>query len=115
MDGRASQVIQHWPEEAREPAQLVIEQYGEPDEIRESQLIWHRPVHWKRMVATRAFCDHSFTSPHHDSVESVIDYRVPLDKVAAVTAFDGSVFVERSAGEVSARCHVEQANFLALK
>ncbi len=30
-----------------------------------------------------------------------------------ITAFDGSV-VERTAGEVSARCHDEQANFLAL-
>ena len=27
---------------------------------------------------------------------------------------DGSVIVERTAGEVSARCHDEQANFLAL-
>ncbi|HLS68510.1 MAG TPA: hypothetical protein VK035_04140 [Kiloniellales bacterium] len=114
MDGHARQIIQHWPEEAREPAQLVIEQYGEPDEISESQLIWHRPGPWKRMVATRAFYDHSFPTPHHDSVESVIDYRVPLDKVAAVTEFDGSVVVERTAGEVSARCHDEQANFLAL-
>ncbi len=31
-----------------------------------------------------------------------------------ITAFDGSVVVERTAGEVSARCHDEQANFLAL-
>jgi hypothetical protein len=28
--------------------------------------------------------------------------------------FDGSVIVERSAGELSARCHDEQANLLAL-
>ncbi|MGH2381269.1 MAG: hypothetical protein ACRDG7_08620, partial [Candidatus Limnocylindria bacterium] len=28
--------------------------------------------------------------------------------------FDGSVICERTAGEVSARCHDEQANFLAL-
>src|SRR5690349_23901745 len=28
--------------------------------------------------------------------------------------FDGSIVVERTAGEVSARCHDEQANFLAL-
>jgi len=31
-----------------------------------------------------------------------------------VAEFDGSVIVERTAGEVSARCHDEQANFLAL-
>jgi hypothetical protein len=40
--------------------------------------------------------------------------RVPPDKVSALAHFDGSVVVERTAGEVSARCHDEQANFLAL-
>jgi hypothetical protein len=30
-----------------------------------------------------------------------------------VAAFDGSVIVERATGEVSARSHGEQANFLA--
>lgn len=36
---------------------------------------------------------------------------MPVEKVSALAAFDGSVAVERTAGEVSARC---QANFLAL-
>jgi hypothetical protein len=39
---------------------------------------------------------------------------VPPDKFSELAKFDGSVIVERSAGEVSARCHDEQANFLAL-
>jgi hypothetical protein len=32
----------------------------------------------------------------------------------ALAGFDGSAMVDRTAGEVSARCHDEQANFLAL-
>lgn len=60
------------------------------------------------------FYQHNFPAPHIDSVESVIDYRVPPDKFSAVAAFDGSVIAERTAGEVSARCHDEEANFLAL-
>jgi hypothetical protein len=47
-------------------------------------------------------------------VESVIDYQVPVEQFTPLAAFDGSVIVERTAGEVSARCHDEQANFLAL-
>jgi hypothetical protein len=47
-------------------------------------------------------------------VESFIDYRVPVEKFTAIAQFDGSVITERTAGEVSARCHDEQANFLAL-
>jgi hypothetical protein len=40
----------------------------------------------------------------------VIDYRVPPEHFSPLAAFDGSVIVERTAGEVSARCHDEQAN-----
>jgi hypothetical protein len=29
---QGSQTIRSWPEESREAAQLVIDQYGEPDE-----------------------------------------------------------------------------------
>jgi hypothetical protein len=103
-----------WPEQSREAAQLVIDRYGPPDEATASELTWHRPGPWKRIVASRIFHAHNFPVPHTDSVESVIDYRVPVDKVTDIARFDGSVILERTAGEVSARCHDEQANFLAL-
>lgn len=107
-------LIHTWPDESKEAAQLVIDAYGEADEVTESQLIWHHPGPWKRIIATKAYFDHHFPAPHIDAVESVIDYRVPVDKFDDLAAFDGSVIVERTAGEVSARCHDEQANFLAL-
>jgi hypothetical protein len=110
----AHEIIQRWPEASREAAGLVIEQYGEPDEATESQLTWFGRGPWKRIVATKVYFDHRFPTAHIDSVQSVIDYRVPVDKFDELAAFDGSVIVERTAGEVSARCHDEQANFLAL-
>jgi hypothetical protein len=110
----AADLIATWPEESREAAQLVIDTYGEPHEITESQLTWHRVGPWKRVVATKAFFDHAFPAPHIDAVESFIDYRVPPDKVSELAVFDGSVMVERTTGELSARCHDEQANLLAL-
>ena len=114
MTGNASERIKSWPEESREAAQLVIGKYGEPNEITDTQLTWHKRGPWKRIVATKVFYSHNFPAPHIDAVESVIDYRVPVDKFTAVAEFDGSVVVERTAGEVSARCHDEEANFLAL-
>ncbi|HLW26573.1 MAG TPA: hypothetical protein VKY54_02495 [Kiloniellales bacterium] len=114
MAQKASELLQRWPEESREAAQLVVDQYGEPDEITDFQMVWHRPGPWKRIVASRTFYPHDFPTPHIDSVESFIDYRVPPEKVSELAAFDGSVVVERTAGEVSARCHDEQANALAL-
>ena len=77
---KASRIIQDWPEESKEAAQLVIDQYGEPDEATESQLTWDHPGPWKRIVATKAFYRHEFPMPHTDSVESFIDYRVPVEK-----------------------------------
>lgn len=111
---QARELLSDWPKESREATQLVIDKYGEPDEATETEFIWHRPGPWKRIVATRAFYEHDFPAPHIDAVESVIDYRVPPDMFTPLAEFDGSVIVERTAGEVSARCHDEQANFLAL-
>ncbi|GLQ53346.1 hypothetical protein [Devosia nitrariae] len=110
----AADVMKTWPQESREAAKLVLDTYGEPDEVSESQFIWHEAGPWKRIVASKTFFNHNFPAPHSDSVESFIDYHVPPEKFSDLAAFDGSVIVERTAGEVSARCHDEQANFLAL-
>jgi hypothetical protein len=111
---RAADIIAGWPEQSREAAQIVIDQHGEPDEATATSLTWHKRGPWKRIVASKAYYDHNFPAPHIDAVESVIDYRVPPEKFTELAIFDGSVIVERTAGEVSARCHDEQANFLAL-
>jgi hypothetical protein len=111
---KGSEIIKDWPKEFQEDAQLVIDAYGEPQEATESLLTWHQVGPWKRVLASKVFFDHAFPAPHIDSVESVIDYQVPADQFSALAAFDGSVIAERTAGEVSARCHDEQANFLAL-
>lgn len=110
----ATDVINQWPEESREAAKLVIEKYGEPQEVTESLLTWHQAGPWKRIVASREFQRHDFPAPHIDSVESFIDYRVPSEKLTELGEFDGSVMVERTSGELSARCHDEEANCLAL-
>lgn len=109
-----SELMKDWADESREAAQIVIQKYGEPDERTPSQFVWHRRGPWKRIIATAVFYEHHFPAPHIDAIETVIDYRVPPERATAVAEFDGSVIVERTAGEVSARCHDEEANFLAL-
>lgn len=111
---QSSQIIESWPDESQDAAQLVIDKYGEPDEATDSFLVWHRVGPWKRIVASQAFFEHRFPAPHFDSVESVLNYRVPIEYVTPLADYDGSVVVERTAGEVSARCHDEEANNLAL-
>lgn len=111
---KGSDIIAQWPEESREAAQLVLDKYGEPHEATPSALTWYDVGPWKRLIASKAFYQHDFPAPHADVVESVIDYRVPPDKFTELARFDGSMIVERTAGEVSARCHDEEANNLAL-
>jgi hypothetical protein len=114
MTQNGSAIVQSWPKESREAAKLVLDRYGEPDEATESQLVWLGRGEWKRIVASKTFYQHAFPAPHQDSVEGFIDYRVPPEKFSDLAAFDGSVICERTAGEVSARCHDEEANRLAL-
>lgn len=110
----AREILASWPEESREAAQLVIDKYGEPHETTDSFLVWNGVGPWKRVVASKTFFQHDFPAPHFDSVEGVLDYQVPTEYFTPLAEFDGSVIVERTAGEVSARCHDEEANNLAL-
>jgi hypothetical protein len=109
-----SEMIQSWPEDSKEAAQIVLDTYGEPAEVTATQFIWHQAGAWKRVVATKAFWPHDFPAPHIDCVETFLDYRVPPEKFTELAEFDGSVMVDRTAGEISTRCHDEQANNPAL-
>lgn len=51
--------------------------------------------------------DHSFPMPHKDVLLQVINYRVPPDKFDDLAEYDGSVIVERTKGEIAARCDGE--------
>jgi len=41
-------------------------------------------------VASKVFYQYNFPAPHTDSVESIIDYRVPVNKLTQLTDFDGA-------------------------
>lgn len=110
----AQEILQEWPDEQRRIANSLIDKYGAPDEATPSVLFWYDNRPWKKTVVTRDTARHRFPMPHTDFVEQYISYRVPTDKVDDLAAFDGSVTVRRTEGLLSARCHDEEANFLAL-
>ncbi|WP_052131424.1 hypothetical protein [Planococcus sp. CAU13] len=107
-------IIRLWPETSRMAAEQTIGFYGPPNEATASRLFWFYNGPWKRTVVYRDEIPHDFPEPHSDMLESVIDYHVPPDKVSDIAAFDGSIIVERTKGEVAARCDLEAANILAL-
>jgi hypothetical protein len=107
-------LTRNWPAKSREAATTMTQKYGPPAEQTATMLVWHNTGPWKRTIVYREEIPHSFPKPHTDLLEQFIDYRVPAEVFDELAAYDGSVIVERTKGEVSARCDKEEMNFLAL-
>lgn len=106
--------ISDWPEASREAAQATLDEYGPPDEMTESMLIWRDNGEWKKTVVTSEPIEHNFPFEHEDVIFQTIAYDVPVDKISDISEFDGSVSVERTAGTMTAGCASEGGNKLAL-
>jgi hypothetical protein len=109
-----SDEIADWPEPSRKAAREMGQKYGAPHEITETQLVWYEHGPWKRAVLSREGTPHDWPSPHVDVLEQVVDLRVDPKRADDIARFDGSVIIERTKGELSARCGGEAANFLAI-
>ncbi len=103
-----------WHPASREAITFMMKKYGAPAEMTGSMAVWNKTGPWKRTIVYRDAVQHNFPMPHPDVMEQFIDYRMPAGKFDQVAMYDGSVIVERTKGEMSARCDKEGANFLAL-
>ncbi len=110
----AQSIIANWPSTSKMVAQEIIEKYGEPQGTTAEMLVWNNNGPWKKTIVSRDTVQHNFPTPHPDLLEQIIDYKVPVDKFDDMAEYDGSVIVERTKGEMSARCDKEGANFLAI-
>jgi hypothetical protein len=107
-------IISNWKATPQEVARTVMGKYGMPQEATEMRLIWHNNGPWKRTELINEEIPHNFPKPHPDMLKQTISYQVPIDKYDDLAEYDGSVIVERTRGEIAARCDKEEANFLAL-
>jgi hypothetical protein len=114
MEEYVKQILSHWSGKPLEGAKAIIQKYGYPHEATMSRLIWYNNGPWKRTVVYKDTVPHHFPTPHKDFLEQTIDYYVPLHLYDDVAAFDGSVYLDRTRGEASAKCHKEAMNFLSL-
>ena len=107
-------MLASWKMEPRELATKIIAKYGLPQEASANRLIWMNNGPWKMSELVNEEIQHDFPMPHHDMFRQVINWKVPADKFDELAEYDGSIIVERTKGEVSARCDKEEANFLAI-
>jgi hypothetical protein len=103
-----------WSAASREAIADMTAKYGRPNEMTPTMAVWHNNGPWKRTIVYRTEVPHSFPMQHPDVMQQFVDYRVPTDRYDELAMYDGSVVVERTNGEISARCDKEGANFLAL-
>ncbi|MGQ0699867.1 MAG: hypothetical protein ACT4PZ_16690 [Panacagrimonas sp.] len=106
--------MQDWPEASRAAALFMMDKYGPPAAVTEDMAVWGKTGRWKRTVVYRTEVLHNFPMPHTDVMQQWVDYKAPAETHDDLARYDGSVVVERTSGEISARCESEGANFLAL-
>lgn len=111
---QVQQVLNEWKEHPRKVAQDLMGKYGPPQEITKQRLIWHNNGDWKRTELINEEIEHNFPLPHKDMLFQVVNFQVPPDKFDDIAAFDGSVIINRTRGEIAAFCDKEPANILAL-
>ncbi len=107
-------LIEGWPNAPKRGAHQMLEQYGPPNEATPTKLFWYRAGPWKRIIVTSDVVTHNFPAPHSDFLTQYIDYQVPPEKFDEIARFDGSCLLDRTSGEVAARCDSEAANTITL-
>ena len=107
-------IVGTWPDPPKRVARQMLAKYGPPNEATPTKLLWYRNGPWKRTQITSDVVVHNFPAPHTDFLTQVIDYRVPPEMIDLIAQFDGSITVDRTTGEVAARCDAEAANVLGM-
>src|ERR687897_2149498 len=111
---KAEQVIASWKPKPAEVARTMIKKYGQPQEVTSNRLVWHRNGPWKFTELVNEEVPHSFPMAHTDMLYQSIAYRIEPERADELIQYDGSVILERTKGEIAARCDKEEANFLAI-
>ena len=110
----AQAIIADWPDAPKKVGEKLLDHYGPPNEATPTKLFWYRVGPWARMELTADEVVHNFPTPHTDFLTQYVDYPVSPGKASELVEFDGSVIVDRTAGQVGARCDHEAYNTLTL-
>ena len=110
----AGEHLAGWPSASRHVAEQLVSKYGPPHELTAQALTWHGNGPWKRTVLHRTGVKHNFPLRHEDILEQTINYRVPDEKVSKLIAYNGSLVVDHTRGELTAYCDSEAQNNIML-
>lgn len=103
-----------WSKATQTLATQLVTKYGPPADVTSRQIAWYDNGPWRRTVLYKEGAAHNFPSPHRDVLEQAVSYRVPRRKLADVLNYNGSIIIDRTRGEVAARCGSETENIIVL-
>ncbi len=110
----AHSTLEGWPAAPRAVGEKLLDHYGPPDEMTSSKMFWYQTGPWSRMELTADEVVHDFPTPHTDFLTQYVKWPIDPDRVSELVKFDGSVLVDRTTGELGARCDHEAFNILTL-
>lgn len=103
-----------WTERPTLAVREMMVKYGAPTEVSSESIVWHNVGPYKRIMVTKKEVPHNFPAPHMDYLEHTVSYNVPTEKIDDLIAYDASMTVNKTQGEMSARCDLEGHNILTL-
>ena len=103
-----------WSAGRQKLAADLIARYGPPQEQTARELVWLSRAPWTRIVLHREGIPHNFPLRHEDVLAQTVSYRVPPEKLADLAAYDGSLVVDHTRGELTAHCDAELTNTIML-
>lgn len=110
----ARTIIDEWPPAPKAVAEKLLEHYGAPNEATATKLFWYRNGPWARTELTADEVLHNFPTPHTDFLTQYVDYPIDPQRASELARFDGSVIIDRTAGQLGSRCDHEPFNVLTL-
>lgn len=108
------EIIKEWPLLSKEVAETMMKFYGVPNTITPAEITWYYNGPWKQTVVYKDGYPHDFPEPHTDMLEQTINYHVPAEKIGELAMLEGSLFVDRTKGEVMVHCDNEGANTISM-
>lgn len=115
-DGRkadALYVIGFWANPSALEARRLIDEYGPPDEVYSSKLVWRGRGAWARTAVwdlPPQYVDES----EKTVVEQTVLYPLGKDEIASLQSFSSNIVASRSEGTLGVRTNDEQVAYLTL-
>jgi|GEM_PF-2982097 len=110
----ARRLTRDWPEKQRRQIQRMSELHGSPAGVTDHVVIWRDVEPFALITIERKSVRHHFPIKHEDFMAHAVHYDIEPDRVDELTAFDGSVYVDRTGGLLAAKCDTQAHNLLAL-